>query len=257
MFSISYHMFTTSKMEGITLLTDEANTNPEKRQIHSWFEGTSSSSQKFAMIMHESKNKARTLQTRTAEKWKTTSLAKYNIEAWLVVNENQLNTDLVAFFNCRICRKFEDQMSLIKGFNQTWTKEGSKRLLLNAAKEHVECEPHKKAFDLRFQDERLTMHECSERMHLNARGIVRGLDVMKQKDFELTKKMFETAYFVDKEELPIIKSTKILKLVEKHGVLLGEVYRNNMLGSMMIDFIVKWLEIVKFFQHLNGLLKRC
>ena len=93
-------------------------------------------------------------------------------------------------------------------------------------------------------------------MHLNARGIVRGLDVMKQKDFELTKKKFETTYLVVKEELPI-KSTKILKLEEKHGVLLGEVYRNNMLGSMMIDFIVKWLKIVKFFQHLNGLLKGC
>ena len=77
-------MFTTSKMEGITLVTDETNTNPEKCQIHSWFEGTSLSSQKFAMIMQENKSKARTLQTRTAEKWKTTSLAKYNTKAWLV-----------------------------------------------------------------------------------------------------------------------------------------------------------------------------
>ena len=67
-------MFTTSKMEGITLVTDETNTNPEKCQIHSWFEGTSLSSQKFAMIMQENKSKARTLQTRTAEKWKTTCL---------------------------------------------------------------------------------------------------------------------------------------------------------------------------------------
>ena len=61
-----------------SLVTDEANTNPKKRQktIHSWFGGTSSSSQKFAKMTNESKNKAWKLQTRTAEKWKTTSLAK-------------------------------------------------------------------------------------------------------------------------------------------------------------------------------------
>ena len=43
-------MFTTSKMEGTNLVTDEA--NPEKRQkvIHSWFGGPSSPSQKIASI---------------------------------------------------------------------------------------------------------------------------------------------------------------------------------------------------------------
>ena len=77
-------------------------------------------------------------------------------------------------------------------------------------------------------------------MHQNAEGIAHGLDVMKQKDFELTKEKFETAYFVVKEELPITKFTKILEHEEKHGVALGIACRNNMLSSMMIDFIGKW-----------------
>ena len=138
-------------------------------------------SQKFTAITDESKNKPQTLQNRTAEKWKTTSLAKYNSEAWLIVNEDQSNTDLVASFNCRVCRQFEDQISLVKGFNHTWIKEGSKQLLLNVAKEHAEGEPHKKAFDLHLQDKRLTVREHSETMHQNAGGIVRGLNVMKKK----------------------------------------------------------------------------
>ena len=102
-------------------------------------------------------------------------------------------------------------------------------------------------------------------MYQNAGGIVHGLNVTKQKVFELTKKKFETAYFVVKEELPIIKFTMILKLEEKHGVALGEAYRNNMSDSMMIDFIGKWLfnqlkrelEEVDFFQYLNEQLNRC
>ena len=78
-------------------------------------------------------------------------------------------------------------------------------------------------------------------MHQNAGGIICGLTVMKQKDFDLTQKKFETAYFVFKEELPITKFTKILELEEKHGVAVGKAYRNSMSGSMMIDFIWRWL----------------
>ena len=63
----------------------------------------------------------------------------------------------------------------------------------------------------------------------------------KKKDFELTNKKFETVYFVVKEELPKTKFAKILELKEKHGVALGEAYRNNMSGSMIIDFFGKWL----------------
>ena len=50
---------------------------------------------------------------------------------------------------------------------------------------------------------------------------------MKQKHFELTKKKFEAAYFVVKEELPIAKFTKILELEENQGVALGKTYRNK------------------------------
>ena len=117
--------------------------NAKKQYTHG-FGGTSS--KKFATITNESKNRTRTLLTRTAEKWKSTFLAKYDGEAWLTVKEEQSNTDLVASFICRICRQFEDWISLIKGFNHNWIKEGSKQLLLNAVKEHAEREPHKKAW---------------------------------------------------------------------------------------------------------------
>ena len=66
--------------------------------------------------------------------------------------------------------------------------------MLNAAKEHAEGQAHKKACDLPLQDKGLTVCERSETMHQNAGSIVPGLNVMRQKDFELTKKKFEAAY---------------------------------------------------------------
>ena len=62
---------------------------------------------------------------------------------------------------------------------------------------------------------------------------------MQQKDLEKTKKKFETAYFIAKEELPLSKFPKILNLEEMHGVELGEAYRNEITGALMIDYIGK------------------
>ena len=121
---------------------------------------------KLLQSTDESKNNARTLQKRTVEKWNNTF--KYDGEAWLIVNKDQSNTDLVASFNCRICRQFEDQINLIKGFKHTWIKEGSKRLLLNTAKEYAESKPQKKDFDLCLQDTGLTVRKRSKTTYHNA-----------------------------------------------------------------------------------------
>ena len=112
---------------------------------------------------------------------------------------------------------------------------------MHAAIEHAEGEPHKKAYDLHLKEQGLSIRQRSEVSNPNSGGVLRGLDVMKQKDFEKTKKKFETMYFVVKEELPITKFSKILELEGRHGVELGNAYRNSMSGSIMIDFSGKWL----------------
>ena len=47
------------------------------------------------------KSSKRTLQSTTAESWKTTSLAKYDAENWLVVNTDD-SAVIVKSFNCEI-----------------------------------------------------------------------------------------------------------------------------------------------------------
>ena len=112
---------------------------------------------------------------------------------------------------------------------------------MHAAIEHAEGEPHEKAYDLHLKEQGLSICQRSEVSNPNSGGVLHGLDVMKQKDFEKTKNKFETMYFVVKEELPIIKFSKVLELEERHGVELRNAYRNSMPGSIMIDFIGKCL----------------
>jgi len=223
------------------------NANPSKRQktINCFFGGTapraSVSTDKEDTIKKSSK---RTLSVATADNWKKTSLVKFSGEDWLQLNIDPTNKSNVSSLVCKVCKKFEDRINSMKSFNEAWVRDGSKRLLLHAAIEHAESEPHKKAYDLHLKGQGLSIRQRSEVIETsnpNSGGVVRGLDAMKQKDFEKTKKKFETMYFVIKEELPITKFAKILELEERHGVILGNAYRNSMSGSIMIDFIGKWL----------------
>ena len=84
----------------------------------------------------------RTLQTTTALKWKSTSLAKYNADEWLLVNENKIDTGLVESLKCATCTKFRDRIMSMKGFTTQWSDCGSTRLQHTAAVEHATSEPH-------------------------------------------------------------------------------------------------------------------
>ena len=159
----------------------------------------------------------RTLSVATTDNWKNSLLIKYSGEVWLEVNIDPANKTNVSTLACKICKRFEDRINSIKNFNEAWVRDGSKRLLLHAAIEHAEGEPHKKAYDLHLKEQGLSIRQRSEVSNPNSGGVLRGLDIMKQ-DFEKTKKKFETMYFVVKEELPITKFSKILELEERHGV---------------------------------------
>ena len=174
---------------------ENANIIPPKRQktINSFFIGTPS-----APISTEQEDKRRksstkrTLSVATADNWKNSSLIKYSGEVWLEVNIDPANKTNVSTLACKICKQFEDWINSIKNFNEAWVWDGSKHLLLHAAIKHAKGEPHKKAYDRHLKEQGLFICQCSEVSNPNSGGVLRGLDVMKQKDFEKTKKKFET-----------------------------------------------------------------
>ena len=188
-----------------------------------------------------SSSKIRTLQVGTAEKWKTTSLAKYDADNWLIIDADEKNK-LVKTLRCSICSKYEHRITSVKGFQETWCREGSKRLQHAAAVEHAEGNSHGVAYDLYLKNKGLSARERTEKLKETVlvggqEGIVHGIDVMNLKDFELTKKKFETAYFVAKEELPLSTFSKLLCLEERHGVEMGTAYRNRNYGGKMMDYV--------------------
>ena len=186
----------------------------------------------------------RTLLTLTAGKWKSTSLAKYNADDWLVINTKK-ESNVVTSLNCSVCKKYVGRIMSTKGFQQQWCGDESKQLQHSTAVDHVESIAHKMAFNL-FRDSGLNERERTnkERLLLNSSGqqsIIDGLNVVNKKDFDQTKKKFESVYFLVKNEISLSTHQNLLNHEENHGVMLGTAYRNRTSGTLMIDFIAESL----------------
>ena len=158
---------------------------------------------------------------------------------------------------CEVCKTYESYICGIKGFNSQWI-EGSKRLQLGSAiSPHAEREPHKKAMELFLKRRGLSLAERDACISLeeNQQTILTGMSKMNKKDYERTKKKFDVAYFIAKEEMPMVKFESILSLEERHGVDIGTAYRNRNSGGIFVDSInnslVDKLEKAQFYSILT------
>ena len=134
----------------------------------------------------------------TSENWKTSTLnmvnivhQKYGAADLLVINEDTSGI-YVESMNCSLCKKYKNFIFIIKNLNLAWTNEGLK---CNAALTDAKREPDKVVCVKLLKDDG---------------KIVQGIDTFNEHDLERTKKKFETAFFVAKEELPMVRFERIL-----------------------------------------------
>ena len=71
----------------------------------------------------------------------------------------------------------------------------------------------------------------------NQPSVVSGFSRTNEKDIMLTRKKFETSYFIAKEKLSLTKFERILTLEELHNVELGNAYRSSNMCGEFIDYI--------------------
>ena len=209
-----------------------------QRSIDSFFGGSSSGRN---INKKKSKREGRMLQATTANKWKTTSLAKYSADEWLIINTDE-SGNLVKSMQCSTCTMFEKNINSLKGFAPQWSGDGSTRLQHSAAAEHAQTDAHTRSYDLYLTQKGLDAFQRTEKNKqvLKEQGqhsVIFSIAAMNKKDLELTKTKFETAYFIAKEELPLLKYPKLLQLEERHGVEIGLSYRNENTGGLFIDVI--------------------
>lgn len=187
-----------------------------------------------------SAKKTRALTVAAANRWKTTSLADHLGSEWLVINADK--GDHVISLNCSVCKAHADKLKGMKNFSTAWAFTGSTNLRLSNAEDHARGEPHKRALDLHLKGSKgQSAFERAESMKAsNDAGqqlVTSGIKNMQSADFAKTKTKFETAYFIAKEEMPLLKYPQILKLEEKHGADIGTAYRNRQSCTNFINCI--------------------
>ena len=114
--------------------------------------------------------------------------------------------------------------------------------MLSSTIDHASSEPHKHAMVLVMKQKGMHVLERSQAMQgvLDSQkqgNILSALVTLNEQDLERTKKKFQIAYYIAKEELPIVKFSTMLDLEEKLGIEVGTAYRNNNSGGVFIDYI--------------------
>ena len=173
----------------------------------------------------------RTVTVDTVEKsWKECILAEYNANDWL---QYDIDGKHAKNLRCKVCSNYLTLIEGMKHFRIEWIT-GSTNYRPSNAIDHATADPHKKAMKAYYSDQgKIVVDKRSK----GQQSIQQGLATQTKNNIRLTKKKFQTAYFIAKEELPLSKFNPILQLEELHDVEIGDAYRHSNACGELIDAI--------------------
>ena len=145
------------------------------------------------------------------------------------MDEKGLARDLT----CKICSQYVDKIKHMREFREAWVT-GSQNYKVSNANDHADSASHKMAMKYYYHDVNVNVVPENGQTSLDT-AFAKG----DEKVAEKTKRKFEIAYFIAKEELSFKKYEKIINLEEMHGVSMGEAYRNDKSCAEFIDYLGK------------------
>ena len=178
------------------------------------------------------------------ENWIEKSLAPFDARIWLQYDKDG---EYATSLHCKVCTQFREHIEGIQYFKEDWITGSTNYPSFNAI-DHAESVPHKEAMKQYYKSVGKTHVEKRDR---NQQSIEIGLARMNGRGAMLTRKKFETAYFIAKQELTLTKFERILALEELHNTELGNAYRNNNMFGEFTDYIAEDL-VLKVLQKLKS-----
>ena len=170
--------------------------------------------------------KRRSITARTVEKWKTENDKTLGTATWLTYN--MADRDHVKSMRCSVCSQFKGQLQGMRNFRPEYI-EGSTNLRSSSVKDHAASEMHTRAMMLLKKKQAVDIRDYSP--------IARALSTMDATSKERMKRKFDIAYTISKENMAFTKMKPICELMERHGVDLGEGYKNNQACACFTSYI--------------------
>ena len=127
-----------------------------------------------------------------------------------------------------MCVLFEDKLKGMRNFHRAYI-EGSTNLRTSSFIDHAKTDMHQRAMLLLKKGASTDVREYAP--------IAKSLLSMDEAAKTVIKRKFDIAYFLAKEEVAFRKMKPLCLLEERHGVKLGDNYKNDLACSAFTDFI--------------------
>ena len=170
--------------------------------------------------------KRRAVTATTVEKWKSENDKDLDTLTWLTYE--MADRDHVGSLSCSVCIEFKDKLQGTRNYSAAFI-EGSKNLRASNVKDHAASETHARAMLLLKKKRSSDIREYAP--------IAKALHTMDTESQLKVKRKFDIAFMIAKENLAFTKMKPICELEERHGVDLGQGYKNNQACSSFVEYI--------------------
>ena len=165
---------------------------------------------------------------KTVDKWISESDRAMDTSVWL--RYEKVDCEYIAMLKCCVCAEFNEKLRGMRNYNPAFVV-GSKNLRASSYKDHAATDMHKRAMLLFKKQSSADVTEYAP--------IAKALYKL-DADTELkVKRKFDIAYLTAKENLAFSKMKPLCELEERHGVDLGQGYKNDLACATFVDYIAK------------------
>ena len=158
------------------------------------------------------------------------------VEKWIAENDKALSTstwlkydkadcEYVATLKCSVCIEFQDKLRGMRNYSNAFIGR-SKNLRASSFKDHSASDMHARAMLLLKKQSSSDVTEyapIAKALHTDAE--------------EKLKRKFDIAFFISKENMAFAKMGVLCQLEERHGVDLGQGYKNDKACASFVDYI--------------------
>ena len=174
------------------------------------------------------------------------AVCRKTVEKWIVENDRTLNTavwlkfetdrrDHVLSLKCAVCSQFKDKLTSMRNYRPAFV-EGTTNVRTSTFKDHAATDMHARAMTL-FRKQHAS--HITEYSPIAAAFQRSSMDPTTR---EQTKRKFDIAYTIAKETLAFTKMKSLCDLEERHGVDLGQGYKNDRSCALFVEFIARDLK---------------
>ena len=174
--------------------------------------------------------KKRLVTIKTVEKWVAENDKELDTSLWLKYEKD--GRDTVVLLKCAVCVEFEARLVGMRNFRSTFI-EGTPNLRTTSFKDHAKSDMHARAMML-FKKKQAGPSNAS-----SCPPIIQLIQNLDAETEARVKRKFDIAFFICKENLSFLKMGSLCELQTRHGVDLGEGYKNNKACTEFAHYIAE------------------